>query len=97
MDVKSIALDAPSQEAEWLKSLINDITLLPKLVPPISLHCDSQVAIASAKGKNYNEKWRHLTVRHKSIRHALSHGVISVDFIRTEYNITDPLTMGLTH
>ena len=70
--------------------------LLSKPVPPISLHCDSEVAIARAKSKNYSDKRRHLTVRHKSRRHALSHCVISVDFVRSENNIADPLKKGLT-
>ena len=83
-------------KAEWLKSSINDIHLLRKPVPLISLHCDSEVASGSAKGKHHNEKRRHLTVRHKSIRHALSHSVIFVNFVMSENNIVDLLTKGLT-
>lgn len=91
-----MALDAASTEAEWIKSFLNDLPLMPKPLPPISIHCDCQVAIAKAKSKNYNEKRRHLTVRHKSIRHLISHGVISLDYVRSEKNIADPLTKGLT-
>ncbi|KAK6144709.1 hypothetical protein DH2020_021529 [Rehmannia glutinosa] len=95
MEAELIALDASCTEVEWLKSFLNDIPLLPKSIPPISLHCDNQVVIARAKSKNYNEKKRYLTVRHKSIRHLISHGVISLDFFRSENNIVDPLTKGL--
>jgi len=82
MEANLIVLDVACVEAKWLKSLINDIPLSVKFVPSISLNCDNQVAIARAKSKSYNEKRRHLTVRHKSIRHTLSHGVISIDFVR---------------
>jgi len=34
-------------------------------------------------------------VRHKSIRNLISHNVISLDFVRLENNIVDPLTKGL--
>ena len=74
---------------EWLKSLINNIPLLHKLVLSISLYCDSQEAIARVKTKNYSEKRRHLTMRHKSMGHALSHGVISIEFLRLKNNIAD--------
>ena len=74
---------------------MNDIPLLPKPTPPISLHCHSQIAVARVKSKNYNEKRRHLTVRHKSIRHLISHGVISLDFVESESNIAYSLTKGL--
>ena len=73
IEVELIILDATRTEAEWLKSLINGIPLLPNHVPSISLHNDSQAAIARVKSKTYNEKRRHLTMRHKSISHALSH------------------------
>ena len=59
------------------------------------MHCDSQVAISKVTSKNFKEKRRHLRVRHKSIRNLISHGVISLDFVGLENNITDPLTKGL--
>ena len=69
-------------KAVWLKSLINDILLLPKHVPPTSFHYDYQVAITRAKSKNYNEERRYLTMRHKSIRHTLSHSCDFCGFVR---------------
>ena len=36
-------------------------------------------------------------MRYKSLRHGLSHGMISVDFAKLENNIADPLTKGLTY
>ena len=56
---------------------------------------DSQVAISKVTSKNFNEKRRHLRVRHKSIRNLVSHGVISLDFVRSKNNIMDPLTKWL--
>ena len=60
------------------------------------MHCDNQVVTSKVTSKNFNEKRRHLRVRHKSIRNLISHGIISLDFVRSENNIADPLTKGLT-
>ena len=49
MEAKLIVLGAACTKAERLKSLMNYIPLLTKHIPPISLHRDSQVAIAIAK------------------------------------------------
>lgn len=95
MEAEFVALDVASTEAEWLKNFLSDIPLLPKPIPPISLHCDCQATIAKAKSKNFNEKRQHLRVRHKSVKHLISHGVISLDFVRSDNNIADPLTKGL--
>jgi len=69
---------------------------LNKPIPLIPMHCDNQVAISKVTSKNFNEKRRHLRVRHKSIKNLISHGVISLDFVISENNIVDPLTKGLT-
>jgi len=73
------------------------LPLLNKPIPPIPVHRDTQVAIYKVTSKNFNEKRRHLRVRHKSIRNLISHGVISLDFVRSLNNIGDPLITGLTH
>jgi len=59
------------------------------------MHCDSQVAICKVSSKNFNEKRRHLRVRHKFIRNLITDGIISLDFVRLERNIVDLLTKGL--
>jgi len=95
MDAKIIVLDTVTSEAEFLKNLLCDLPLLNKPIPPISMHRDSQVAISKVTSKNFNKKRKHLRVRHKSIRNLISHGIISLDFVRSANNIADPLTKGL--
>jgi hypothetical protein len=63
---------------------------------PISLHGDSQAAIGVAINNVYNGKRRHIRVRHSSVRELLKNGVISLEFVRSERNLADPLTKGLT-
>lgn len=44
----------------------------------------------------YNGKRRHIRIRHDSVRELLKNGVISLEFVRSERNLTDPLNKGLT-
>jgi len=55
MEAKIIALDTATNEVELLKNLICDLSLSNKPIPPISMHCDSQVAISKVTSKNFNE------------------------------------------
>jgi len=96
MKAKLVALNTATNEAEFLKIVLCDLSLLNKCIPPIPMHCDSQIAISKVTSKNFNEKRRHLRVRHKFIRNLISHGVISLDFVRSENNIADSLTKRLT-
>ena len=43
----------------------------------------------------YNDKFRHIRRRHNIIRQLLLTGVISLDYVKSKYNIVDPLTKGL--
>ena len=43
----------------------------------------------------YNGKSRHIRRRHNIIRQLLSTGVISIDYVKSKDNITDPLTKRL--
>ena len=44
----------------------------------------------------YNGKSRQIRRRHNTVRQLLSSGIISIDYVKSEDNIADPLTKGLT-
>ncbi|XP_071687399.1 secreted RxLR effector protein 161-like [Rutidosis leptorrhynchoides] len=95
MESEFVALVAAGNEAEWLRNLVNEIPLWTKPIPPIGMHCDSASKVAKAYSHMYNGKSRHLGVRHSMIRELITNGVISIDFVRSEQNLADPLTKGL--
>ena len=95
MESEFIALDLAGQEVEWLRSLMGDIPLWGRPSPPISLHCDSQAAMCVAKNSVYNGKKRHIRIRHEAVRHLILNGVLTMEYIRSERNLADPLTKGL--
>ena len=61
----------------------------------MSTHCDNHATIIRAKSKIYNEKSRHIHLRHKIIKQLLDDGIISLDYMRSEFNISDPFTKPL--
>ncbi|GKD76672.1 zinc finger, CCHC-type containing protein [Tanacetum coccineum] len=95
MKYEFVALAAAGKEAEWLRNLIYDIPIWPKPIAPISIRCDSAPTMARAYSPIYNGKFRHLGVRHSMVRELIRNGVISVEFVRTQYNLADHLTKGL--
>ncbi|KAA0053505.1 ty1-copia retrotransposon protein [Cucumis melo var. makuwa] len=95
MESEFIALELAGQEAEWTKNLLGDVPLWGTSVP-VSIQCDSQAAICTAKNSVYNGKSRHICLRHAVVKQLLKEGTISLEFVRTEKNLADPLTKGLT-
>nr|GEV36279.1 zinc finger, CCHC-type [Tanacetum cinerariifolium] len=88
-------LEGAGNEAEWLRNLVYEIPLWPKLISTISIRCDSAATLAKAYSQVYNGKSRHLGVRHSMIRELIMNGVISVEFVKTQLNLADHLTKGL--
>ncbi|KAA0038000.1 Retrovirus-related Pol polyprotein from transposon TNT 1-94 [Cucumis melo var. makuwa] len=62
----------------------------------LTLLCDSQAAICTAKNSVYNGKSRHTRLRHAVVKQLLKERTISLEFVRSEKNLADPLTKGLT-
>lgn len=46
MATKFVALSSSCKECEWLKDLLNEISLWLKPIPRISIHCDSEATLA---------------------------------------------------
>ncbi|KAF3615977.1 hypothetical protein FXO37_35266 [Capsicum annuum] len=96
MESEFIALDKAGEEAEWLRNFLEDIPYWPKPVAPICIHCDSQVTIGRAGSMMYNGKSCHIRRRHNTVRELLSSGIITIDYVKSKDNVSDPLTKGLS-
>ena len=95
MESELIALDKAGEEAEWLRHFLEDIPFLPKPVRPICIHCDSQTPIGRAWSFMYNGKSRHIRRRHNTVRQLLSSRIITIDYVKSSDNVSDPLTKDL--
>jgi len=60
--------------------------------PSVSIHCYCQLTIVIAKNKTYNGKNKHIQLRHNLIKHLLKRETISINYVKSEWNLADPLT-----
>lgn len=51
--------------------------------------------IGWAQSHLYNDKFKLIRHRYNTIRQVLSIGVITIDYIKSKNNLTDPLTKGI--
>jgi len=95
MESEFVALEMAGSEAEWLKNFLASIPLGMKPTLYVSIHCDCQSAITIAKNKTYNGNNRHVQLRHNLVKQLLKRGTISIDYVKSERNLADPLTKPL--
>ena len=96
MESKFIVLELAGQEVKRHKGLLADVPVWEKQATQISLHCDSQAAIAMEHNSVYYRKRRHIRIRHNAVKQLLKHGVVSLQYVRSEKNLANPLTKELT-
>ncbi|KAK2356483.1 hypothetical protein QL285_093812 [Trifolium repens] len=96
MESEMIALATASEEASWLRYLLFEIPLWEKPMPAVLIHCDSTAAIAKIKNRFYNGKKRQIRRKHNIVREMITKGAVRVDHVRTDENLADPLTKGLS-
>nr|GEW44446.1 zinc finger, CCHC-type [Tanacetum cinerariifolium] len=96
MEYEFVVSAAAGKEAKWLKKLFIEISLWVKPIAPISIRYDSAATLVKAYSQMYNRKSRHLGVRHNMIHELIINGVVSIEFVRSQQNLADHLTKGLT-
>jgi hypothetical protein len=91
------ALDTATVEADWLRELLMNLPIIKKPLPVILMNCDNQMVIVKVDSSKDNMKsLRHIKRWLKSVRKMRNSGVITLDYIHTEKNLTDPFTKGLS-
>nr|GEV73399.1 zinc finger, CCHC-type [Tanacetum cinerariifolium] len=101
-DYRSVYSSYPSvlegyTDASWIRNTEDNLSTSGWVKPmaPISIHCDSVATLAKAYSQMYNEKSRHLGVRHSMIRELITNGLVSIEFVRSQQNLADHLTKDL--
>ena len=95
MESEFIALESAGKEAKRLRNFLSVIPLGMQLTPLVSMHYDCQAAISIAKNKTFNGKNKHICLRHEVVKQLLKNENIFIDYVKSEVNLTDPLTKPL--
>ena len=78
------------------KNMLLDIELWPQPIPAISVYCYSEATLGKAYSKMYNNKSRHIGLKHDYIRQLIESGTISIVYVRSNNNLADPLTKAMS-
>jgi hypothetical protein len=97
MEVELATLDIATIEANLLRELLKDLPIVEKLLLTILMNCDNQTVIVKVDSSKGNvESPRHIKRQLKSVRKMRNSGVITLNYIHTEKNLTYPFTNGLS-
>jgi hypothetical protein len=97
IEAELAALDTATIGANWLRELLMDLPVVEKLLPVILMNCDNQTVIVKVDSSKDNMKSSgHIKRRFKSARKMRNSGVITLNYIHTEKNLTGLFIKGLS-
>ena len=91
-EAEYVAATHAAKEAIWLREFISEI-FEPQ--GPMTLHSDSQSAIALARNEQFHARTKHIDIRFHFIRYVIEAGKIIIDYCPTEDMVADTLTKAL--
>lgn len=88
------ACEAGRDAVHW-RSFLSDLGS-PLLLPgPITIHCDSQGAIALSKNPEHHDRSKHIDIVYHWVRQQQAEGVIRLEYLNTQLMVADVLTKPL--
>lgn len=81
-------------ELIWLKLLLKDIGLVA--VAPLKLYCDNKAAINIANNPVQHDRTKHIEIDRHFVREKLDSGELCLPFIKSEEQLADIFTKGVT-
>ena len=81
-------------ELLWVKNVLSDLGFKPN--ETMNLYCDNMSAIAIAHNPVQHDRTKHVEIDRHFIQEKLEAGIISFPFIRSELQLVDVLTKGVS-
>jgi hypothetical protein len=81
-------------ELLWVRNVLSDLGFKPN--EAMRLYCDYTSAIAIAHNPVQHDRTKHVEIDRHFIKEKLEAGIISFPFVRSELQLADVLTKGVT-
>ena len=92
-EAEYVAATTAACQGIWLARLIGEV--LNTDVRPLQLLVDNKSAISLFKNPVFHDRSKHIELRYHFIRQCVEEGSIDINYIRTNDQLTDPLTKAL--
>ena len=92
-EAELIALSFCSDEAVWMRNVLQEIGIDAK--DPTPILCDNQGTVFTVHNPYINHRSKHLDIRYYRTRQMIQNGQIDVMFCRTQFNLADFFTKSL--
>ena len=93
IDVEYITTKKGVKEAMWLKGLVSELGYIHDKV---EVFYDNQSSIHLTKNQMFHERTKHIDIKLHFIQDIVSQGIVSIEKIHMDDNLTDMVTKPVT-
>jgi hypothetical protein len=84
-----------SGQVNWLKKFIPGLKVVDSIDKPLKLYCDNASVVQYAHNNRSSGAAKHIDIKYYVVKDKVWDQIISLEHIRTEKMLVDPLTKGL--
>ncbi|XP_060198335.1 secreted RxLR effector protein 161-like [Lycium barbarum] len=95
MEAEFVACFEATIHALWLRNFISGLGVVDTITKPLKIYCDNTAAIFFSKNDKYSKGAKHMELKYFTVKDEVQKQRVSLEHIRTDLMIADPLTKGL--
>ena len=95
MEAEYIVASEAAKEAVWLKNVLSDLEVIPRLEKLVTFYYDNIGAVKNSKKPRSYKRWEHIERKHHLIQEIVNREDVTMTKIPTLYNLVDPFTKTL--
>jgi hypothetical protein len=95
MYAEFVACYEASGQVNWLKKFLPGLRVVDSIERPLKLYCDNNPAVEYAHNNRSSGAAKHIDIRYYVVKEKVQDHIISLEHIKTDNMLADPLTKGL--
>ncbi|XP_070015800.1 secreted RxLR effector protein 161-like [Nicotiana sylvestris] len=95
MEAEFAACFEATIHALWLQNFILGLGVVDTITKPLKIYCDNSAAVFFSKNDKYSKGAKHMELKYFTVKEEVQKQRMSLEHIRTDLMIANPLTKGL--
>ena len=95
MAAEFVACYEESNHGIWLRNFVTGLRIMNGIERPLKLFCDNKSAVLYSNNNRSSTKSKFIDIKFLLVKERVQSALISIEHIRTNSMIADPLTKGL--
>ena len=95
MEAEFVACFEATIQALWLRNFISGLGVVDTITKPLKMYCDNSAAVFFSKNDRYSKGAKHMELKYFVVKEEVQKQRVSIEHIKTDLMIADPLTKGL--